>query len=201
MPSRLKAFAAKTTKVSRVTAKIAGIESIANIRSKAATVASAASSGVAIRRPSAIVVRREPSYSSEIGIDAAKQPHREGRLRVDLLAALPGDLDRGEQEQGTERVGGRLEGIERRRPGDDEHRPESDCEADAAEQHQPALLLRDGEEREQHREDEEVVERERLLDQEARQVLTRSAAVTGEHQQAGESEAGRRPDERPTSAE
>ena len=68
MPSRLKAFAAKTTKVSRVMAKIAGIESIANIRSKAATIASAASSGVASRRPPVTVVRCEPSYSLEIGI-------------------------------------------------------------------------------------------------------------------------------------
>ena len=37
MPSRLNAFAANTTNVSRVIAKIAGIESIANITSKTAT--------------------------------------------------------------------------------------------------------------------------------------------------------------------
>ncbi len=47
MPSRLNAFAANTTNVSRVIAKIAGIESIANITSKTATMTRADAAGVA----------------------------------------------------------------------------------------------------------------------------------------------------------
>ena len=65
MPSRLNAFAAKTTNVSRVIAKIAGIESIANITSNAATITSADAAGVARRR------------------DAPQRAHRERLLRVD----------------------------------------------------------------------------------------------------------------------
>src|SRR5215218_585904 len=67
MPSRLNAFAANTTNVSRVIAKIAGIESIANMTSNAATMTSAAMSGVAAHWPRTFVIRRPPSYSRETG--------------------------------------------------------------------------------------------------------------------------------------
>jgi hypothetical protein len=50
-PSKEKAFAAATRKTSRVTPKIAGIESSANTASKKATITSAPNSGVAARRP------------------------------------------------------------------------------------------------------------------------------------------------------
>ena len=48
MPHRLRALAANTTKVSVVTAKIAAIESIANITSNAATATSGNVSGDAL---------------------------------------------------------------------------------------------------------------------------------------------------------
>ena len=51
MPHRLRALAANTTKVSVVTAKIAAIESIANITSNAATATSGNVSGDAFAEP------------------------------------------------------------------------------------------------------------------------------------------------------
>jgi CBS domain containing-hemolysin-like protein len=126
-----------------------------------------------------------------------KQPHREGRLGVDFLATLPRDLDGSEGEHCAQRVGGRLEGIEHGRPGDDEHCPEHDRQADAAQEHQAALLRRHREEREQHGEDEEVVEGQRLLDQEAGQILTSRCAIAADRQHNGEPEAREGPGDRP----
>ena len=74
MPSRLNALAAKTTNVSRVIAKIAGIESIANITSNAATITSAAAAASpARRRPGTAGCRRAPSSTA----DPAQRAHRD----------------------------------------------------------------------------------------------------------------------------
>ena len=66
-------------------------------------------------------------------------------------------------EQGGERPGDPAVGLERLGAEEDEHGAQAERDQDAPEQHARLLVARDGERGEDQREDEDVVERERLL--------------------------------------
>ena len=186
MPSRLNAFAAKTTNVSRVIAKIAGIESIANITSNAATMTSAASSGVAGACRRRCVNRRSPSYSLGERHHAPQRAHREGLSGSTSSPPWRAIFTAVNEQQRAEHVRRRVERVERRGAGEMNSARSTIAPATPQHEHAPALRRRHREEREQHREDEQVVERQRLLDQEAGEVLARRPSPSREQQHAGE---------------
>jgi hypothetical protein len=90
-----------------------------------------------------------------------------------------------------------VEGVEERRACGDEDRPQDDGAHDAPEERPPLPDRRHAEVAEDEREDEEVVDRERLLDQEPREVRARLLAAVPGPQEDGEGEAERRPADAP----
>ena len=77
----------------------------------------------------------------------------------------------GQHEERAEHVDRVVEGVEQRRAGEDEDRAQHDRADDAPVDDAPLVRGRHGEVAEDQREHEQVVDRERLLDQEAGQVL------------------------------
>ena len=90
-----------------------------------------------------------------------------------------------------------MEDLEQRDAGHDEHRPQHQRHDDAERQHVGALGLRDGERAEQDGDHEHVVQRQRLLHQEAGPVRTGGRAVGGGEHDEPEGHAGGQPQEGP----
>ena len=107
--------------------------------------------------------------------------------------ALTGEVDRGEHEEAAEDVDRRVEGVERGGADDDEDRAQHDRAGDAPDEDAALGVGGHAEVREQDGEDEEVVERQALLDQEAGQVLAGSLAAGDRRQHAGEGHRQRGP--------
>jgi hypothetical protein len=128
---------------------------------------------------------------------AAQQAHHARPLDVDLVRALAGKVDRGQHEQGAEDVDRRVEGVERGGAREDEDRAQHDRAGDPPHEHAPLRAGGHAEVREQHGEDEEVVERQALLDQEAAQVLPGAIAAGERREHAGEGQPQRGPRGRP----
>ena len=154
-----------------VIAKIAGIESIANMTSVVSTTTRTANSGVAISLPAWRTKNFWPWYSSVIGTDRRTSRSTMLLLGVHRVALRAPHPDAREQEQQAEAVDQEVERVEQRRAGGDEDRAEHDGAHDAPEQDAVLVLLGHGEVPEQHREQEDVVHRERLLDEVAGEVL------------------------------
>ena len=110
--------------------------------------------------------------------DPADEPHRDVVVVVDLLVlVVAGDLDGGVEQERTEDVEDPFEVLDERHAGEDEDGAHHEGAEDAPEQHAELVLARHGEEREDHRPDEDVVDRQALLDQEAGVVLAAGLAA------------------------
>jgi hypothetical protein len=101
-----------------------------------------------------------------------------------------------EQEQ-AEDVEGGLERLEQRGADQDEHEPQEQREHDPPAEHRRLNLPRHREVTEDHREHEDVVERQRALEQVTRQVLGAGLAALPEPQPRAEHEREHQPAHRP----
>ena len=110
---------------------------------------------------------------------------------------MAGDADGGDGEQRAEHVGQSVEGVQRGDPDDDEDRAQQDRQHDPEDEHLVAVLGPHAKHREQHGEDEQVVERERLFDQEAGHVLAGRLTVLQRGDHARERQAQDGPADRP----
>ena len=90
-----------------------------------------------------------------------------------------------------------MEGVEERGADEDEDRAQHDRADNPPEQGAPLESRRDAEVREDEREDEEVVDRQRLLDQEAREVFACWLASLPEPKEHGEGEPEQGPADAP----
>src|SRR6266446_3388186 len=79
----------------------------------------------------------------------------------------------GEQNEGCEWIGDPLNAFDEREPGENHQRPEHECACDAKQQH--ATLILGG--NVQLREDDDVVDRQRLLEQVRREIFRRGAST------------------------
>src|SRR5690606_29940234 len=86
-------------------------------------------------------------------------------FRVHLVAALDEELDPGEHQKRTEDVNHPVEALEERRAEHDENRAHDERTQDPPEQDPVLVLTRNRECREDDDEDEDIVDRQRLLDQ------------------------------------
>ena len=129
-------------------------------------------------------------------------PHDAEHLALGVVdlggLVVMGDPPRGDEQEGAEDVEDPLELLDEGDAGEDEDRPEDERTEDAPEEDAELVLPGHGEVREDHRPDEDVVDRQRLLDEEAREVLPGRLAVVArraEHvDHAGEGEPDRDPD-------
>ena len=180
---------------SRLTASTAGTESTANTTSVASIRISTANSGVATRL--ALITGEQLLAVVLVGgrHQPAHEAHGDVVVVVDVLGlVVAGDLHGRVQQERAEDVEHPLEVLDQRHAGEDEDGAQDERPEDAPEQHPELVLLGHGEEREDHRPDEHVVDREALFDQEAGVVLAGSlAALPGQHDEA-EREADRDPD-------
>jgi hypothetical protein len=122
--------------------------------------------GVAKVRPSMRVV--------EGGGDRHQLPHQpddEVLLRVHRGILLHKQLDAGGDEDGAEDIDGPVEALEEGGTGEDEDGPHDERAEDAPEEHPVLILGGDGEGGEDEDEYEDVVDRQRLLDEVARTEL------------------------------
>ena len=191
-----KAFEAKTRYGSWDTARIAGTESTAKMMSVTSTTNSAASSGVAARRPLIRVKNFCPSSSSVTGMILRSRP----RPRVDsfsassarwrMILATRVDQEHAEHQQQPP------EPADQCAAQHDEERPQRKCAEDAPEQHPVLILQRDRQRGEQHRPDEHVVDAERLLDQVAADVLAERGAAVHHRDDDRERQTAHHPDGR-----
>ena len=180
-----KALDENTMNCSRLTARMAGIESTANTTSDDSTTISTASSGVASRLPFWTVNRFWPSYSVVDGIDPVHQLEDGVVVGVDLLVAGPEQLDRGVEQERAEDVDDPAEPLEDGDAAEDEDGPQHQRAEDAPEQDPELVLLRHREVAHDQRPHEDVVDAERLLDEVAGVVLAgRGAALPGQDHEA-----------------
>ena len=93
-------------------------------------------------------------------------------LGIRLLAVAAPDLHRGVEQQGSEEEERAREPCDRLGADDDEDAPEHERDHDAHEQDSVTLLRRDGEGRDDHHEDEEVVHAEGVLGDVSGEELT-----------------------------
>jgi hypothetical protein len=128
---------------------------------------------------------------------AAKEPQEEILFEIGLRLPLPGHADSGEDQEGAEDVDRPLEGMEERRSGDDEDRPEDQRPEHAPDEDAVLVGRRHLEGTEDEGENEEVVDRERLLDQIAGQELDRRLRAPEEIEPEVEEERERYPDRAP----
>src|SRR6185312_3349234 len=110
---------------------------------------------------------------------------------------MPRHAKPGQHEERAEDVDRVMESVEKGRAGEDEDRTQDDRTDDPPEQDTPLRSGRDAEVAEDESEDEEVVDRERLLDHEPRQVLARRPASLPREDHAGERGPERRPADAP----
>ena len=151
--------------------------------SASATASSAASSGVATR--AAVLAGDDPRgpgtrcRPAARGAARASSGPRRSPRRCRRIDRQP---DAGEDQQRAHHVERGVKELQQGHAGDDEHRPQHQRDRDPERQHVGLQRLRDGERAEQHRDHEHVVERERLLHQEARPVgAGRGAAEQRQH--------------------
>jgi hypothetical protein len=126
-----------------------------------------------------------------------QQPQRAIALGRHLLAFAAHELPGGEEQHGAEDVEGGVERVEQRGAGDDEHQPQHERERDAPGEH---LGLRGGGHREvgeDHGEDEEVVERQRALEQVAGEELAAGLVALPRPEGGAEAHGDDQPDDRP----
>ena len=97
--------------------------------------------------------------------EAPDQPHDEVLLRRDLFVPGEQEADPGDDQERPEQVDQPVEAPEQRGAGEDERRAQHEGAEDAPEQHPVLQLLRHLEVGEDDQEDEQVVDRERVLDQ------------------------------------
>ena len=161
-------------------ARIAGMESTANTTSLVSTSTSTANSGVASSAPLRRVKSFWPSYSSVDGTRRRTSAEHGVAFRVHRRPGVAGDLHRGHEQERAEDVEDPVEALEQRDAGEDEHGPQHEGTEDAPEQHAELVAVGHADVAEDHRPDEDVVDREALLDQVAGQVLTRGGAA-GDH--------------------
>ena len=107
------------------------------------------------------------------------------------LVLLPHEAHAGENEEGAEHEQQPFEAVEEGHAGEDEDEPHEQRPEDAPEQHAVLELPGHGEIAEDQRPDEDVVDRQALLDEVAGVVLARRLApVEAEHDEAeGEADA------------
>ena len=82
-----------------------------------------------------------------------------------------------EQNEGCERIGDPLNAFDEREPGANRQRPEHEGACDAKQQHATLILGGNVELREDDDEDEDVVDRQRLLEQVRREIFRRGAST------------------------
>ncbi len=146
-------------------ANAAGIESTAKAMSAATIAARQRNSGVAWRRP---VDPHEPVLAVVLARDredAAHPAHDEVLVRVDVLLDALEDPVGEHEQQHAEHVDDEVELLDQRDAAEDRQAAQHERGDDAPEQQPRAELLGHAEVREQQEEDEEVVERQRALDE------------------------------------
>ena len=159
-----KTFEVKTMKALRVTEKTAGTESTAKIKSVVSTSSSTSASGVRANRPSE---PREKLLAVEIWRDGKKFPHQpqhEVFFRPHHFLLGKKHFRAGKNEERAEDVKHPVELVDERR-ADGNHRAAHHQRAENAPEQQPVLeFQRHAEPGEDERDDEDVVERKRKLD-------------------------------------
>ena len=120
----------------------------------------------------------------------------QGLLAAVLVAFLP-QAPAGPDQERREREGDPAERMQRRRADEDEHAAQRERDQDPVGQQLRAALLGHAEGLEHDEEDEDVVERQRLLDEVARDEALGLALGAEEQQHAGEGQRERDPDDRP----
>src|SRR6267378_7608088 len=83
----------------------------------------------------------------------------------------------GEQNEGCEWIGDPLNAFNEREPGENRQRPEHEGAGDAKQQHATLILGGNVKLREDDDEDEDVVDRQRLLEQVRREIFRRGAST------------------------
>ena len=165
---------------SSVTPKTAGIESSAKSRSMLPMAISTMNSGVTMRLPSTLV----DELALDVLVGDRQQPpgraHDAVALDVGVLVAVPEQLHRRVDQQQAEQQEHEREQRQQRGAERDEDPPHDQGEDDAERQHLVLVALGHRERRHDDHEDEQVVDREALLDDPAREVLgARVTAVGG----------------------
>ena len=101
------------------------------------------------------------------------------------MGAAAQHVDRGDEQHGAENVDDRVNGLQQRYAGGDERGSHHKCADDADHEHPVLVARRDGECGEDSGEQDDVVDRQALLDQVPRQVgLGGTATRPGPHQAA-----------------
>jgi len=116
---------------------------------------------------------------------------------MNLALPLQEELDPGEDEERAEDVDDPVEALEKHGAEDDEDGAHEQGAEDPPEEHPVLEHGRDGEVREDNEEDEEVVDRKRLLDEVAGQELERSLRPEREVDAHVEDQGQRNPDPGP----
>jgi hypothetical protein len=127
----------------------------------------------------------------------ADGPHHEVPVGVDVLLDAAQDPVRQEQQCGTEDVDDEGELLDQCRPAEDRQAAQHERGDDAPEEHARSILHRDAEVGEQQDEDEQVVERERALDQVHGRVDHGVVAAAEEPHQRRHRQAEDQPPDRP----
>ena len=109
---------------------------------------------------------------------------------------MVGDLPRRVEQERAEDVEDPLEALDERHAGEDEDAAQDERAEDAPEQDPELVLAGHGEEREDHRPHEHVVDRQALLDEEPGVVLAAGLASLPDQQDDAEGEADRDPHRR-----
>ena len=131
------------------------------------------------------------------GHDAAEEPQDGVLLRVHGVSARPDEADPRHDQQHAQQVDEPVGRLERRDPHPDEDRAEHDRAQDPPEQQAVLVRRRHREGGEDQGEHEDVVDRERQLDQVAREVLAGRLAPQGRRDEDAEAERERDPDGAP----
>ena len=108
--------------------------------------------------------------------EPAQQPDDRVRFRIDVVLALGGHADPGEDQERAEHVDDPVELLNQVGAGDDHRAAHHQRAENAPEQHAMLIAQRDAEEAEDQDEHEDVVDRERLFNQVAGEVLEAGVA-------------------------
>ena len=142
-PRMANALEANTRYVSFDTARIAGTESTAKMMSVISTTNSAASKGVAARRPLTRVKNFCPSSSSLTGMILRSNAEPARRFVLCLVGAVADDLGARVDEEDAEHQQQPPEAADQRAAEDDEDRAHREGAEDAPEQHAVLVLQRE----------------------------------------------------------
>src|SRR5258707_144884 len=164
----------------RVTANTAGIESSANTMSVVSMTTSATSSGVAMSRPPS---RRQKSCPCNTGLTrttrAIQVPHTsQASLTTFRSRSAPNSSRQAANRMRVAKwIADPLNAFDEREPGANRQRPEHERACDAEQQHATLILGGNVKLREDDDEDEDVVDRQRLLEQVRREIFRRGAST------------------------